>query len=301
MQKLVLTLLSTLALTLTLNGQGCSDAGFCTVGPLKNPDSDTAQKTTFNQLKIGLSAGRADYSINTIASFLEYNRQFGKYWSASTKLTQLAQSGNGIAVNGLSDVFLTGTYNPRKFAYTLGVKVPLTDGNRLYEGKPLPLDYQASLGTLDLIAGISRKWGNFRLTAAIQQPLLQNNNRFFPMAFDSASILSGIPATNGFERKGDVLLRATYDIALGKHWKLTPGLLPIVHLGEDSYLDAYGSRETIAGSSGLTLNGTLFVQYSLSEHHKLEASFGTPFIARTARPDGLTRKYVFGIEYRFSF
>jgi hypothetical protein len=300
MQKL-LTLFLALSPALTLFSQGCSDAGFCTVGSLKSPDSDTAQPTTFNQLKIGLSLGRADYEITTVASFLEYNRQFGKYWSASAKLTQLAQSGNGISVNGLSDVFLTGVYNPRKLAYTLGIKVPLTDGNRSYNGQPLPLDYQSSLGTLDLIAGISRKWSNFRLTAAIQQPLAQNNNRFFPMAHDSASVLFDIPATNGFHRKGDVLLRATYDFAAGKHWKLIPGLLPIFHLGEDTYLDASGSRETISGSSGLTLNGTLFVHYAFNEHHKLEASFGTPFVARTVRPDGLTRKYVFGVEYRFGF
>ena len=42
-------------------GQGCSDAGFCTVDAFKSPVGDSARNETKNHLKIGASFGKADH------------------------------------------------------------------------------------------------------------------------------------------------------------------------------------------------------------------------------------------------
>ena len=82
---------------------------------------------------------------------------------------------------------------------------------------------------------------------------------------------------------------------------ITPGLLPIFHLGEDEYTDVDGVVQSIAGSDGLTLNGTVFLDYQLGSGNALEFSIGFPFIVREARPDGLTRSFVLGIGYAKGF
>jgi len=281
--------------------QGCSDAGFCTVDALKNPESDSLEEPS-NHVKAGIVLGKADHNISIFSTFLEYKQQLGKNWSVTGKLTQLSQLTDSISRNGLSDVFLTAGYAPgASFSFTAGFKIPLTNGDAKQDNRSLPLDFQSSLGTFDLIAGIAWKHHGFRVTAAIQQPLSQNSNRFLATDYDSSAFLAGFQSTNGFERKGDVLLRGTYTQPLGERWNITPGLLAIYHLGEDTYKTASSERVSIAGSSGLTLNGTLFIGYSISDKHKLELSAGTPFIVRESRPDGLTRSVVVGLEYKFLF
>ncbi|MDH4472583.1 MAG: hypothetical protein QE487_08225 [Fluviicola sp.] len=282
--------------------QGCSDAGFCTVDALKSPDGDSTVSEKSVQLKLGASVGKADYNITIFASYLEYNRQVNKHWGYDMKLTQLAQFTDSINTNGLGDLFLIGTYKTNsKIAVTAGVKLPFSDGNKQRNGRSLPNDFQSSLGTIDFIGGISKDWRKFRFTAAVQQPLTQGKNRFSPELFDSISVFSTFQSTNGFERRGDVLARMNYTWAVNKHWKLTPGLLAIYHLGEDSYLDSFDVRKPISGSEGLTLNGTLFVHYSINKSHKLEFSAGTPFVVRAVRPDGLTRSFVATLEWKWLF
>ena len=250
--------------------QGCSDAGFCTIDALKSPDGDSTSEKSL-QLKLGATFGKADHDITILASYLEYNRQINKHWSYDMKLTQLAQLTDSIKTNGLGDLFLTGTYKTNnKTAFTMGVKLPLADGNKERNGLPLPNDFQSSLGTIDFIAGISKDWKKFRFTAAVQQPLTQGENTFSPELFDSLSAFSSFQSTRGFQRRGDVLARVNYAWQLKQHWKITPGLLAIYHLGEDTYHDEFDVRKPISGSEGLTLNGTLFVQYSINKSHKLE-------------------------------
>lgn len=281
--------------------QGCSDAGFCTVDALKNPSADSAS-TTPNLLKIGVVVGKADHAISIFSSFLEYKRSFGERWSADIKITHLSQVLDSISQHRPADAFITGGYALNNgFALTAGVKIPFTNGNLQRNNRSLPLDFQPSLGTFDLIAGLSWEHKRFRLTTALQQPLTQNSNTFLASDYDSSSVLAGFQSTKGFERKGDVLLRGVYMQPLGQRWTVSPGLLAIVHLGEDTYTDASGARMSIAGSSGLTLNGTLFVQYSINQRQKLELSAGSPFVVRESRPDGLTRSIVLGLEYRLFF
>lgn len=282
--------------------QGCSDAGFCTVDALKSPDGDSTLTQKSIQLKTGVTVGKADYGITILASHVEYNRQLNKNWGYDLKLTQLAQLTDSIKTNGLGDLFLTGTYKTNtKIAFTMGVKLPLADGTKERNGLPLPNDFQSSLGTIDFICGISKEWKQFRFTAAIQQPFVQEKNRFSPELFDSLSVFSTFQSTNRFERRGDVLVRVNYVWQVKQRWKITPGLLAIYHLGEDTYLDEFDMRKPITGSEGLTLNGTLLAQYSINKSHKLELSMGTPFVVRENRPDGLTRSFVATLEWKWTF
>lgn len=192
-------------LTATVYGQGCSDAGFCTLNSLK-PHADS---TTFsNKVKVGVNVGAADHSIGIFGSYLEYNRKVGKKLEADVKLTMLLQSGNTISVVGLSDVFLNINYKANDyFTFTAGAKVPLSDGNKDLNGLALLMDYQSSLGTYDLILGAGYKFRKIQTIVAYQQPLVQNNNAFLAAQYSSDSPLTDFQSTNQFQRKGDLLFR----------------------------------------------------------------------------------------------
>ncbi len=279
--------------------QGCSDAGVCTLNALK-PTGST--ELTRNHFKIGYTNGLADYDISVNGGYLEYGRMFSKRFGIDVKVAALGQSGNNISEFGSSDFYLNGKYGfNEKTAVTLGAKIPLNKADKQMNGLGLPMDYQSSLGTFDLILGISHSVGRFHLVAAYQQPLTQNENTFLAEAYDPTSKLREFQSTNQFERAGDVLLRVSYPFHFGEKLRITPSLLPIYHLADDKFTDSAGKQQSIEGSNGFTLNGNVYVDYSVGKNGNLQLSLASPFIVREARPDGLTRGYVVGLEYGVNF
>lgn len=50
-----------------------------------------------------------------------------------------------------------------------------------------------------------------------------------------------------------------------KNCVFSPGLLGILHTGNDSYIDENNNRQVIEGSGGFTLNATTFLQYAANK------------------------------------
>lgn len=292
--KKILLILSLMFGIINLNAQGCSDAGFCTMDNLQVHQADSLLNK--NTIKIGANIGAADNDVSVFGSYLEYHRMISKFVDVDVKLNFLSQSANNISSAALSDLYLVSNYRlNEKTKATVGLKVPLTDGNLKENGFPLPMDFQPSLGTLDLILGASRKVNDFSFVLALQQPLTQNKNEFFSF------VGSDFITTNNFKRSGDVLFRATYLYRINDKFTLSPSLLPIYHLQNDKYTDALNVEREIIGSDGLTLNGNVYLNYSLNKTSALELSLGSPFVVRDVRPDGLTRSFVANLEYKISF
>ncbi len=284
-----------------LQAQGCSDAGLCTIEPFK-PLSEMENAENPNKLNVGLSMGVADYDIAVYGGALGYSRTFSEKWSIDTKITFLSQGGNDINVSGPGDIFLNLNHNlSQRFTITMGAKIPMTKADKMYNDLPLPMDYQSSLGTLDFLGGISYALDNWLFAIGVQIPVEQNENAFFSDLYPPESPLAVIQTTNKFQRSADVLMRISRPFAVNEKMTITPGLLPIYHLGEDEFTDIDGIVTPIDGSDGLTLNGTVFVDYNLGAANVLEFSLGFPFIVRESRPDGLTRGFVLGVGYEKSF
>jgi hypothetical protein len=284
-----------------LHGQGCSDAGFCTIDGFKPSHGDSIQVLK-NQFKVGTFYGNADNAIAVYGSYVEYSVRLSKTFGIDTKLTTLAQNGNDISVFGLSDLFINSNYAAsEKLKFTFGTKIPLSNANRTQNNLPLPMDYQASLGTFDLIMGVGYQIGKMQWVVAIQQPLTQNENQFLASNFPTDSKLSTFQSTRNFERSGDVLLRVSYPIKVSSKLNLTPSVLPIYHLANDKFTDELNIKREIEGSKGLTLNLNLFLDYQVSNHSFIQLNMGIPAIVRDVRPDGLTRSFIANLEYRIKF
>ena len=280
--------------------QGCSDAGACSLSDFK-PDAKYGGAPGGSYLKFGLNYGLADYDITAVGAYAEYGRGFGENLGMSVKLTGLSQNGNDINVAGLSDIYVTGSYSTTTIDLILGAKIPLTDGGRYYNGLPLPMDYQSSLGTFDLIVGLGDSIGRLKWSVAYQQPLTQNNNHFDTAFYPEGSIFRTIPSTMNFDRAGDILARISYPMRLSKKLGLTPGLLPIYHIRADRYTDCSGIEYIIENSQGLTLNFNLFLDLTLTDKSAIQLALASPLVVREVRPDGLTRGFVANLEYRIRF
>lgn len=290
--------LALIGLSVPAMGQGCSDAGFCSVSAFRSWEGPDLP----HLVRIGASYGLADYEIGVLTGYAEFQRRWNDRWATDIRLTHVTQSGLGVTSSGWGDVYLTGHYalSPRT-RITAGIKWPLADGNRQKDGLPLPMDLQPGLGTVDVIAGAGFPVWKLQVYAAIQLPLTQNDNAFDPGLYPEDSPMREVASTRGFERKGDVMVRITYPIILSDRWTLTPGVLPIFHLGEDRYLDANGIRQPLEGSGGLTVNLQAFADYALTDKSFLQIQAGMPLVVREARPDGLTRAVVAVLEWRRHF
>jgi hypothetical protein len=295
----LLTLIFISARVYLAQAQGCSDAGFCTINSFK---PKTGESAFSHQVKTGVAYGKADFSVSVISGYVEYTRQFSEKFSSDVKFTSLAQSGNSISVFGLSDVYVNANYQASpKIKFTLGAKIPLQNASKNEEDLPLPMDYQSSLGTFDLLAGVGFAIRNIHLVAAWQQPLTQNKNAFLADEYPPASALSRFPSTRNFKRSGDVLLRISYPLKISERLQFTASVLPIYHLANDRYTDSQQVESEIEGSQGLTLNLNAFLDYQLNDKSSVQLNAGFPTVVREARPDGLTRSFIATVEYRVRF
>lgn len=298
--KKILLITGTLLIATFTFAQGCSDAGICSVGQ----GFQTKDKELKNSIEIAILFGAGESDVNYFSPYISYTRQINEKFALSTKVTFSTANGSFGTRGAFGDAFLVGNYsfvakNDTQWSVLLGSKIPFTSSNLKINGFSLPLDYQSSLGTFDLFLGTNLKYKKWDFNAAIQIPVFNNNKNSY---FAEYSGTDDFLTTNLFERKSDALFRATYSLNTKNHkFTFKPNVLFIYHLGEDSFENIFGKRESYVGSEGLTINGNLISSYNISRQKSFELSLAAPFVVRDIRPDGLTRSFVLGLQYKYSF
>jgi len=307
MKRILSFLLSVLFIVGKSNGQGCSDAGFCTLHSIKNNTKNAAEVDKKNELAFGFNFGKGERYTSIYNLEVEYTRTITKRTSVNGKLGYSAISGELANTNGLTDLFLSVNHSfdiksKWQKSFLVGLKLPFDKSDIVKDGIHLPMPYQTSLGTTDLVLGLNFIRNSFGATVALQQPLKSiNGNKFRPEDYPSVPLANRYLPSDEFSRKGDVLLRFSYNFDFTKRFSIRPSLLSIYHEANDTYLTANKMRTEIANSAGLTINGNVFADYKLKNGSSFELSLGTPFVIRTNRPDGLTRSFVAAVEYRIEF
>lgn len=299
MKKLILIVLISL-LANEINAQGCSDAGICSIN--HGFQNDTKQYRNLLEVAAIYSKGEAD--VQFFSPYISYTKFFNEHYSFTSKVTMSTSHGSFGTRTQLGDAFLIGNYTfkekkSKQWSAQLGIKFPFTASNLKINDYALPLDYQSSLGTIDLFLGTNLHYKHWDFNGAFQLPTVNLNKNSY---FKEYSGTTDFPSTNLFERKPDALLRATYAIkTTNSKFTFKPNVLFIYHLGEDSFDNIFGQRESIKGSDGLTINGNLITSYVVSKQSSIELSVAAPFVVRDIRPDGLTRSLVIGLQYQYSF
>ncbi len=304
---------------LTLFSQGCSDAGFCTMGAMK-PSQNFSRKVNLKLRSIELSQYIGVNKIgDVITSYTaDINIGLSSKYTVQIKVPYMRVYGKLANTNGLSDISLSATRNliaKEKYQvnFTLGAKIPPNNGDiKRNDNRPLPNYYQTSLGTYDVIAGISLITKKWLIAAGYQQPLNSNHNEFLWGGWNNAGTKDSAqarvyPLCKDLKRGNDVMLRIErsfrYSI-VNAHL----GLLGIYRLTKDKYTDKFGNRITQDGTTGLALSGIAGMGYNFSARSGIKIIFGVRLVQRYQRPelhglslDGLSREFVntIGYEYRF--
>jgi len=297
-----LSLIIVLCLPILSYSQGCSDAGFCTVpsfAPLAN-ETDVRFRIEF----------KASIEASELGAII-YSPQFWVGYQVKPKI-QLEVKVPFWFVNdaelgsnyNFSDPIIAISYTAYKTSELLinligGTRIGINNANVLGISGDLPMDFQSSLGTTDLILGANTFYKSFSASLAVQVPVWQFNANQHVVA--KYATFSGIDTVAmEFRRKADLMLRLEKKWVYN-NWGFRAGLLPIFHLGDD-YLKGVSINGIIIieGSSGLTLNIPLGAWYTYKKF-AFGLDVGFPIVTRDERPDGLTRKYVVQPRIAYTF
>lgn len=306
MIKRVLVLLAISSLPIWGYSQGCSDAGFCTMGSMSGIQGEDKLR---NEVKFVFGYEMGEKSTNLFIPQIQGKFNMDDNNQIQIKIPYVIASGSLGSNSGLGDFQMSYShrfYNKKDFSVsaTAGVRIASGNADDAIDGKDLPMPYQPSLGTYDFMAGMNFKYTSWAFAFGVQIPAIQqNDNQYSPLEWPNESAY--FESTN-LIRKPDVMLRVEKafetDNALFK-----VGILPIYHLANDE-MEVYSDttslnteRIEIENSAGLTLNITAGGSYKFNEHWVADIQMGFPIITREVRPDGLTRSFVIrpGIAYRF--
>jgi hypothetical protein len=311
-QRTALTLLVLTASLGCLRGQGCSDAGFCTMGAMK-PDQPFNKKVPIRLRSMEISFYRGKTTLTPVVYVATADASFSLFDQKTTfqvKLPFQAVTGNFGNTSGLSDISLClsrNLYSSEKFDVnaSVGTKLPSNRSNLEEDGKPLPMYYQTSLGTYDAIAGISlitRKW---LFATGIQYAFNENRNEFtwssWPEYPDQNYVRKYDKAYH-LKRGTDVMLRVERNFRYSR-WNFTAGVLPIFRITRDEIEDPPGSGARVKpeGTTGMALSAIITAGYSFDVKSGMRLLFGKKITQRDVNPDGLTRTTVATVSYYYRF
>jgi len=290
--------------------QGCSDAGFCTMGAMK-PDQHYAKKFNIllKSIEVGQYVGLTRFDDTILAYTVDANIGIGNRVIFQFLLPYQITRGTMANTGGISDVSLSLTYGiiqkeNLKLNLTVGAKLPTGNSELTTDGRPLPMYYQPGLGTYDIVVGtsiVSKKW---LLAFGYQKALNSIDNKFIwgdwqdhPLEKTALTY----PIAQDLQRGTDVMLRLERNFRF-TNFNFNLGLLPIYRLNEDVVKSPQtGERVQVSGSDGLALSFLYGFGYRLSVKSGIKVMFGSRVIKRKKNPDGLSREFVntIGYEYRF--
>lgn len=299
-------------------GQGCSDAGFCTMGAM-SPSQIYTKKINFKLRALELNQYRGTTKITPVINVTTLDFTFGITEKASFQLKLPYQwiNGNLGQASGLGDISYSFTYNMRStekyhINATLGGKIPSNNASKeesngftQSQSVDLPMYYQTSLGTWDIVAGaafISKKW---MFATGIQIPLAHNNNNDFRFTewteYPSWDYLTKNHLSNDLKRGTDVMLRVERAFHFS-NLDIRLGLLPIFRITKDEIRDIdTNERVKLDNTTGMALSAILGVSYHFNTNHTAKLLIGQKITDREVNVDGLTRENVASLAYVVRF
>jgi hypothetical protein len=306
---IIFSCVSTLAFS-----QGCSDAGFCTMGAMK-PDQPFNKKIEFKLRSMEVSFYRGTTTMTPVVYVATVDLNFGLSQKTffQVKLPYQAVTGKLANTGGPGDISLCLTRNifsseKGDINLSLGTKIPSNDSDLKENGRALPMYYQTSLGTYDAIAGVSYITKQWLFATGIQIPLNENKNDFLWGRWADTpenEYVIGYSKAKGLKRGIDVMLRVERNFRFSR-LNFTIGLLPIYRITNDIITGPLPGQAGLArhkpdGAKGLALSGIFTTGYSFNVRSGIKALIGRKIVQRDENPDGLTRELVTTLSYYYRF
>jgi len=291
-------------------GQGCSDAGFCTMGAMK-PDQTFNRKVDFKLRSLEISYYRGTSTLSPIIYSVTADMSIGitKDLAFQLKVPYQWVNGNFGNTRNLGDISfsLTKTLISNQhidLMVTLGGKIPTNKSNKTNEnGLVLPMYYQTSLGSYDIVGGVSlltRKW---LLAFGYQQALTANENSFHWgewVNYPSREYLSNHDVGIGLKRGIDLMFRVERNFRF-INYSFNFGLLPIYRITPDQGIIITRENGGVVKTTGLALSALGGFTYHVNTTSAVKLLYGYKIVDRNVNPDGLTRDDVITMAYLLMF
>lgn len=298
--------------------QGCSDAGFCTMGAMK-PDQHlkVARFAKLMSMEVSQYVARTKFEDYIAATTIEANISLGRGNKnvVQIKLPYMMTFNHLENSQGLGDISLSYSRplvqnEKMQVSATIGGKIPTNHANKQTSyGLPLPMYHQTSLGTYDFVAGVSLLSRGWLIATGLQLPLVNNNRNEFTwtvwrkaLPADDARRIhqDGIPMSKDLKRHADVMLRVERNIRF-KRLDLHTGLLGIYRFQDDIFTNGAGVVASAPDTKGLALSIISGFTYHLSVKNALKVVYGDALIQRKHNADGLSRQQVYTVGYQYNF
>ena len=309
MLKKILFLVGLAVTQVNCFAQGCSDAGFCTMGAMK-PDQPYNKKVQLRLRTMELSFYRGTTTLTPViyVATADFNFSLNQKNTFQLKVPYQFVSGrlaNTGSVGDISLCFTRNIFSSDRFDLNLSVggKIPTNQSDKSVDGRPLPMYYQTSLGTYDFITGLSlinRKW---LFATGIQIPLNENNNQFIWSAWkgtDEKAYVDLYTQAKNLRRGIDVMLRVERNFRWSQ-FNCSIGLLPIYRINRDEFTNSDNIRVIREDASGLALSGIVTAGYNFNTRSGVRLLIGHKIIQRDLNPDGLTPELVNSVTYIYRF
>ena len=293
------------------HSQGCSDAGFCTMGAMK-PDQPFSKRIQLRLRSVEMTYYRGVTTLTPIVSSItaDLNFSLNTKNGFQVKLPYQWVQGKLGQTEGAGDLSLCYTRllasgHEWNVNASLGAKLPTNSSDKTNaEGLPLPMYYQTSLGTYDGIFGvsaISRKW---LLATGIQVPFTQNSNQFlwgkWSTRPDLTTYVRKYDRALDLDRGYDVMARVERNFRFSQ-FNASVGLLPIWRLRRDVFTNPTGDRVKTNGSTGVAVSALATIGYNLNVRSGFRLLYGKNLHHRDFNPDGLTRESVITFTYTYKY
>lgn len=281
--------------------QGCSDAGVCSA--TQQFDSPSDQKLS-HHFSLTPSLALGDQQSWVLSNVFSYHLQNQKGWSFGLALPYATTFGNITTTSGLGDIILSMnvpiiTQEKHKLSWLIAGKIATGDANEMYQNQALPMIYQPSSGTNDLITSLQWNYKSWLFAAGYQHAFNANNNTFLSSDFPVDSDAAKYHSSAYLKRGDDVMLRLEKRFLSSKKSSFRLGALPIWRIQSDE-IKVKDKYQEIANSTGLTLNLYAGWKYQITEQFYSELQLAAPPITREVRADGTTRSFLLNIRLAFS-
>ncbi|NPD84028.1 hypothetical protein HNS38_04615 [Lentimicrobium sp. L6] len=294
-------LLFLLLATNPIFSQGCSDAGVCSV--TQQFDAPSSKKLA-HHFSLTPSIGLGDQQSWILGSVISYQIQNQKGWSFGLALPYSTTFGNIATTSGIGDIILSLNAPLFKNAdhqvsWLIAGKIATGDANKLDQGMALPMIYQQSSGTNDLITSLQWNFKTWLFAAGYQHAFNTTENTFLSSDFLLDSDAAKYHSSAYLKRGDDVMVRFEKRFQGKKKSSFKAGVLPIFRIQADE-IKVNDEYQEIANSTGLTLNLYTAWRYQFSEQFYTELQLAAPPITREVRADGTTRSFLLNLRMAFS-
>ena len=279
-------------------GQGCSNAGACSIGSVNGYEDVAGDKS---KVRFGMeqSFGLGEKFIFISQSTAAIQYRVFKTTSIELRIPFVFTVGNLGQTAGVGDMLLSVNQklfskNKSQFDLLIAGRLKSNNSDFTFDGNPLPMAYQTSLGTNDAIIGLLFSIPAWDFYSAYQHPFGRNKNEYLvtdPALPDNKKYYESAQLKRG----DDLYFRIRYQLQLKNENSILLTLLGIYRLQEDEIIKN-DLPVLLEGSRGITINTGFTWSRKLKRGQTMDLQLSFPVIDRAYRADGLTRNVVLSLR-----